>query len=455
MSFSHHPSSYRDPSGFVFNKDGQLYRQVNQVFREDFEFFVSSGLYDRLVKEKILIAHKQLNENLTGTPEWHTTLKPEMVGRISYPYEWCFDMLRDAALTTLHIAKEAMNHGMMLKDASAYNLQWHEGKMCFIDSLSFEKYDENQPWIAYRQFCEHFYAPLALMHYLQIPLQPMLLGYADGLPLALASRMLPFRSRLNLHVYLNLHLHAKVSGKKTANKTVQPFSRKKMLDLLRSLEESIGSFSFDSGSGVWSGYYDEALQRETYINHKTSLVKEWLTESGVKSIFDAGANEGNFTLLAATEGREVVSADMDHYSINRLYQLVKKENKKNILPLVVDLSHPSPAIGVNNKERDSFSGRIKVDLVMALALVHHLVVGKNISFEQVAQFFQNTGKYLLIEFVPKEDEKLQLMLSQKPDIYTGYNRENFTRGFEKYYSIVKEEKIEGSERTLYLMKAHD
>ncbi len=455
MSFSHHPSSYRDPAGFVFYKDGRLYRQVNQVFKDDFEYFISSGLYEYLSSNHLLVPHQQLNENLSGTKDWFTTLQPDIVKYISYPYEWCFDMLKDAALTTLELARVAMNHGMMLKDASAYNLQWHEGKMQFIDSLSFERYDESRPWIAYRQFCEHFYAPLALMHYLQVPLQPLLLGYPDGLPLALASRMLPFKSRLNLHVYLNLHLHAKVSAKKPGNETAGSFSRKKMLDLLRSLEESIRSFRFDSGSGVWSGYYDEALQREAYIKHKTLLVQHWLSDSGAKIIFDAGANEGNFTLLAASGDRSVVSADMDHYSINRLYQLVKKENRKNILPLVMDLSHPSPAIGVNNKERESFSGRINVDLVMALALVHHLVVGKNISFVQVAEYFKSIGHFLLIEFVPKEDEKLQLMLRQKPDIYKDYTQEAFTGAFEKYFTIVKQEKIEGSERTLYLMKVHE
>ncbi|MGZ5287375.1 MAG: hypothetical protein ACXWB9_09340, partial [Flavisolibacter sp.] len=317
MSFSHHPSSYRDPSGFVFYKDGQLYRQVNQVFREDFEYFISSGLYSHLAEKTLLIPHKQILDNLTGSDKWYTTLQPEKVNWISYPYEWCFDMLKDAALTTIKIAKEAMNFGMMLKDASAYNLQWHQGNMRFIDSLSFEKYDETKPWIAYRQFCEHFYAPLALMHYLKTPMQPMLLGYPEGIPLTLASRMLPFKSRLNLYVYLNLHLHAKVSNKQAGNNPAKVFSRKKMLDLLRSLEDSISSFSLDASSGVWSGYYDEALQRETYIQNKTRLTRDWLNISGARTIFDAGANEGNFTLLAASNERNVLSADMDHYSINR------------------------------------------------------------------------------------------------------------------------------------------
>ncbi len=455
MSFSHHPSSYRDPAGFVFYKDGHLYRQVNQVFKDDFEYFTSSGLYQHLIAKQWLVPHRRLDENFTGTKEWYTTLQPEMVRWISYPYEWCFDMLKDAALTTLEIAKAAMDHGMMLKDASAYNLQWHLGSMRFIDSLSFERYDDTKPWIAYRQFCEHFYAPLALMHYLKTPLQAFFLAYPDGIPLALASKMLPFKSRLNLHVYLNIHLHAKVSSKAPSKDPATPFSRKKMLNLLRSLEESIRGFSLEKTSGVWSGYYDEALQREKYIDHKVKLVSEFLEISGASTVFDAGANEGNFTLLASGGNREIISADMDHYSINRLYQHVKKEKRENILPLVLDLSLPSPAIGVNNKEREQFSNRIKVDLVMALALIHHLVVGKNISFGQVAEFFTSLGPFLLIEFVPKEDEKLQLMLSQKPDIYTGYTQEAFTNDFQKYFTIEKQEKIEGSERTLFLMKVHE
>lgn len=169
-STQQHPSSYRDPSGFLFYSNDILYRQVNRSFKEDFELMLSSGLYDQLSSRQLIIAHEALPHNLTGTEDWYTTLRPEFIPFISFPYEWCFDMWKDAALTSLAVAREAMQYGMMLKDASAYNVQWHKGRMTFIDSLSFERYDPQQPWIAYHQFCMHFLAPLALMHYHQQPM---------------------------------------------------------------------------------------------------------------------------------------------------------------------------------------------------------------------------------------------------------------------------------------------
>src|SRR5436305_5024942 len=164
IEFSKHPSSYRDPSGFLFYYEGVLYRQVNLVFKNDFDLFISGGLYHQLVEKNLLASHQTLSKNFTGSPDFYLTLQPEFIRFITYPYEWCFDMLKDAALVTLQAAREALNFGMMLKDASAYNIQWQNGKMKFIDSLSFEKYREEEPWIAYRQFCQQFFAPLALMH---------------------------------------------------------------------------------------------------------------------------------------------------------------------------------------------------------------------------------------------------------------------------------------------------
>jgi ribosomal protein L11 methylase PrmA len=402
-----------------------------------------------------LVAHQVVNENLTGSADWLQTLQPEPLSFISYPYEWCFDMLKEAALTTLEVAAEAMEYGMMLKDASAYNLQWHQGRMVFIDSLSFEKYDAQKPWIAYRQFCEHFFAPLALMHYLKEPLQPLLIAYPDGIPLPLAKKLLPFRSRLNLHTYLHLHFHGAASAKAAAKKKQEgSFSKQKMKNLLRSLEEAIRSFSL-SRSGVWSRYYEEAAQRDTYLEEKKQIISDWMTALEFSSAMDAGGNEGLFSELMAERADRIISADLDHHAVNELYKRLKKNKIENICPLVIDLSHPSPAIGVNNEERASFLERSRSDLVLALALLHHLAIGKNISFGHLAKMFHSVSKFLIIEFVPKEDEKIGFMLTQKKDVYQWYNRENFLSAFSKYFTILKTGEMSSSKRLLYLMQRHE
>lgn len=448
-----HPSSYRDPSGFLFYHDNVLYRQVDLSFREDFDHFMQGGLYDSLVGKGLLIPHEPVQANLTGNSSTYQVIRPEPIPFISYPYEWSFDMLKDAALLTLEVAREALSHGMMLKDASAYNVQWYQGKMIFIDTLSFERYREGMPWIAYRQFCEHFLAPLALMHYKQYPLHQFLLAWPEGVPVTLAQSLLPFKSRFHLHVYLHLHLHAKISTQKKQGNSASSFSKSKLQNLLRSLEEAVKGFRLNAPSGVWSGYYNEAVQREDYVEQKRSLLSSWLKELDVETALDAGANEGSFSQVLAEQGIRTISADFDHYSVNRLYQRTKEKGWKNILPLLLDLSNPTPAIGVNNEERQSFLNRCQPQLVMALALIHHLVIGKNISFAQVAQMFATLSSlYLVIEFVPKEDEKIQLMLGQKKDIYHHYTEPAFLEAFGLYFTVVKKQQVGSSGRTLYLMQ---
>jgi 2-polyprenyl-3-methyl-5-hydroxy-6-metoxy-1,4-benzoquinol methylase len=452
-----HPASYRDPSGYIFKaNDGILYRQVNRIFQEDFDEFKSCGLYNDLVTNKILISHQQIDENLTGSKDYYTTLKPILIPFISYPYEWSFDMLKEAALLTLKAAKVAMKYNMMLKDASGYNVQWFDGKMIFIDTLSFEKWDATKPWVAYRQFCEHFLAPLALMHYLKIPLQKLLLSYPDGIPLSLVKKLLPFRSRFNLNTYLHLHLHATYSLKPStqSNKTIV-FSKTKQENLLQSLEQSIQSFSLNAISGVWSGYYNEAREREDYLIEKKKIIQSWLSSLSINSTIDIGANEGEFSLLLAGNNIPTISIDFDHYSINQLYRKIKENSVVNCTPLIIDFSNPSPAIGLNSEEHSSFLERIKVDLVLALAVVHHLAIGKNIPFEKIAKILSTMGKYLIIEFVPKEDEKVELMVNSGAHIFHEYNEDKFLSSFGDYFSILKKEYISDTKRTIYLMRKHE
>jgi hypothetical protein len=455
MTTTRHPSSYRDPAGSLYYHQDVLYRQVNKVYQEDFDLLASSGLYQHLTGENLLIPHEEVAENFTGETGWYKTIRPEFIPFISYPSEWSFDMLKDAALLTLSIAEKAMASGMMLKDASAYNLQYHKGRMIFIDSLSFERYDATKAWIAYRQFCEHFLAPLAMMHYLKTPLHDLWKAYPDGFPLSLASSSLPFKSRWNLHVYLHIHLHHKMSLKqgKQDNKD-QSFSTQKLKNLFRSLRDAITSFKLENPSGVWSDYYHEAATRNDYVDRKKDIISNWLDKIDVRIAIDAGANEGFYSKLLADKNAFTIAADLDHYSVNNLYHDCRKNKIELLHPLIINLAAPTPAIGFNNEERSSFLSRVHTDLVLALALVHHLSIGHNIPLESTAEMFSRMGSQLIIEFVPKEDEKVRLMLMHKKDVYPLYTMENFEKAFEKFFTITEKARIPGSGRTLYLMNTH-
>jgi hypothetical protein len=457
-------SSFRDPSGFVFEKDDTIYRQVNKIFREDFDHFIKSGCYDYLIEKQWLVPHEEIDTNFSNSPDWYKTLKPQRIPFITYPYEWCFDMLKDAALLTLQLAKDCTRFGVILKDATSYNIQWSDGKPVFIDTLSFERYDASNPWIAYRQFCESFLSPLLLMHYSHQPLQSLLLAYPEGIPLATTRSLLPWRSKFSFYTYLHIHIHQRLASRTKAKESQlqdarqeikQSFSEKKLHNLLDSLQSLIQSLRWKGDATAWDQYYEEANQRSDYVLQKKKIIAEWLSElTGIHTAVDLGANEGTFSFLLAARNVRTIAADSDNFSINRLYQKIKKEKEKNILPLLIDLANPSSAIGLNNKERISFTERTSCDVGMALALVHHLAIGKNIPFEKIAELFVNLVGHLVIEFIPKSDKKIQFMLQQKKDIYNTYNEENFVQSFEKYFSVQKKYEIGDSGRVLYMMKRH-
>lgn len=452
--FHHHPASYRDPSGYIFEKDGVLYRQVNLQYRGHYDHFTGSGLYDELVKKGWLIPHQTINENLTGDEQCYLTLAPEKIPFISYPYEWGFDMLKDAALLTLQLAKSGIQKGMILKDATPYNIQLLQGKPVLIDSLSFEKYKETEPWIAYRQFCENFLAPLLLAHYAKMPLPELQLAWSEGIPLAVVKKWLPGRTRFSLHIYLHIHLHASYSQKAGAGREKKIiFSRQKLLNLLNSLEILVNKLGLPPHTSTWSHYYEEAGQRDRYLEQKKAIISNWVKQvQPIRSAADLGANTGEFSQLLSANNIPVIAADLDPWCINNLYNHIKKTGEKNISPVIIDLSRPSPAIGVNNRERDSFLHRCKVDLTLALALVHHLAIGKNIPFELQANLFRDCGRWLIIEFVPKDDEKVQLLLQQKKDIYPWYTEEIFTAAFSRHFHLREKKTLEGTTRSLYLLE---
>ena len=294
------------------------------------------------------------------------------------------------------------------------------------------------------------------MHYSKKHLYPLQLAWPDGIPLNIIQSLLPRRSRFSIHTYLHIHLHNKVSLKETTSqgpgRRGTKFGKQKMLNVVTSLETLINKLNVPSAQSTWSSYYEEAAQRNNYLEEKKSIINKWMDSlPAIRTAADLGANEGEFSRLLTSRNIQVITADFDPYCINNLYNSVKSNSEKNIQPLILDLSNPSPSIGVNNEERPSFLRRIKTDLTLALALVHHLAIGKNIPLDRIAYFFSGISNYLIIEFVPKEDEKVQSMLAQKRIDYPHYNATDFESSFLHYFTIGKKEKIATSGRILYLM----
>ncbi len=451
-------ASFRDPSGFMFKVDGLYYRQVNLAYQKDWDLFISSGLYQQLSKAKAIVAHEEMPLDMaTMSEKAYKVIKPTQLGFISYPYEWCFNQYKDAAILTLSIARRALEYGMSLKDASAYNIQFLDGKPIFIDTLSFETYQEGLPWVAYKQFCQHFLAPLALMAKTDIRLGGLTRDYIDGIPLDLASKLLPKTTKLSFGLATHIHIHAKSQQKYADQKVSQKevsgkISKQATYNLIDSLLSAVRGLDVPTISTEWTDYYQDNNYTESSFEAKRALVTDFVKQVNPKTAWDLGGNTGEFSRCASDLGIPTVSFDIDPGAVQQNYAIVKKQKEKFMLPLIMDLTNPSPSIGWHNQERDSLKDRGPVDLVMALALIHHMAIANNVPLREVARSFADFGEHLIIEFVPKQDSQVERLLSSRLDIFPDYTLEGFKQAFSEYYSILDEQPVQGSERTLFLMK---
>ena len=455
MSSEFLSSSFRDPSGFVFSHEGEIHRQVNQRYREHFDRLTGSSLYEALVQDHLLIPHEEADPKLARTPEAYKILKPAQVPFISYPYEWSFSQFQDAGLATLRIQKAAFEKGMVLKDASAYNIQFHEGRPLLIDTLSFETYREGSPWIAYRQYCEHFLGPLALMAYRDVRLSQLLRRNIDGIPVDLTSSLLPARTRLKGALLMHLHLHAKSQARHKDNpsaaKTAR-VSRAGLQGIIDSLEGATRALALKSNTGVWADYYSDTNYSESAAAHKAELVASYIERAAPKTVWDLGGNVGRYSRLAAERGIFTLSLDLDPAAVELNYRACRKESIKTLLPLLIDLTNPSPGLGWAHQERASLQSRGPADLLMALALIHHLAISNNTPLDRVAAYFASLGRRLIIEFVPKGDSQVDRLLASREDIFDHYTQPGFEQAFGRYFEVLDRQPIRDSKRTLYLLQ---
>jgi hypothetical protein len=452
--YVHHPFSYRDPSGFVFEEKDLFYRQVHQSYAVHYDLLIRSGLYEKLVEKGLLIPHTEIAENMTQSPYWYKTLLPRQLTRISYATEWSPGQLKDAAMLTLKIQQIAMEHGMILKDATPFNIQFEEGRPIFIDTLSFEKYDPSRPWIAYRQFCECFLFPLYLQHYLRTGTDKLMNTWPDGIPAAMTARLLPMKSRLNagawMHVFLQSHIHSDPRGKSRE----AGFSQTKLGHLIAHLTSLINNLTAKKAAPTaWSNYYGGTIMGKAYLENKERLFRQSLQEIEFSSALDLGANDGWFARILAERNVPVLAVDSDWQCIDTLYKYTREKNLPNILPLVVDISNPTPPSGFRHEERASFTNRARSGLVIALALLHHLSLSRNIPLPLIAGYLNElTEAYLIIEFIPLSDEKAQELIVNKNILPDGYDLVHFETVFSRYFRIEKKEQIPGTDRIIYRMK---
>jgi len=450
--------SFRDPSGFVYTRDGTLYRQVNSSFRQPFEAFLASGLYDELARDGLLIPHEQVGLELSATRDASAVIRPERIPFVSYPYEWSFGQLQDAAKLTLEIQERALAKGFTLRDSSAYNVQFQNGKPVLIDTLSLEPLQEGRPWDAYKQFCEQFLLPLTLMSTRDVRYGTLLRSYLDGIPLDLGSRLLPRRTWASPSILIHIHLHAWAQGRYAGSAVGsaakgRSMSRKALLTLVRSLGDAVRRLSWRPAGTEWADYVVDNNYSETAARSKREMVVSHLRASGARTVWDLGANTGEYSRAAREVAPLVVSFDMDPAAVERNYRRVRDEREAGILPLLQDLTNPSPGQGWGGGERLSLEERGPADALLALALIHHLAIGHNLPLDRIASYLARLGRTLIIEFVPKSDAQVKRLLLSRPDIFPSYTKEDFEKAFSRHFTMQASGPIEDSERWLYSMSS--
>ncbi len=440
-----------------------LYAEDEELLPRDAVFaqgYSVSGLYERLVGDGLLVPHDEVPAWDEITSRAYRLLKPREIRFITYPYEWCPGQLRDAGLATLRIQQLAMEKGMTLKDSSAFNIQFVDGKAMLIDTLSFETYAEGKPWVGYRQFCQHFLAPLALMHYRDVRLGQMLRTFIDGVPLDIACRLLPRRASWRPSLFVHLFLHAfsqrvcKTPASAGKRKT-RHVSKMGLLGMVDGLASAVRKLSPGPGAGLWDAYYGETNYSPEAFEAKKRNVAAYLDRVRPRVVWDLGANTGEFSRLASERDALTISMDYDPLCVEHNYADVRARGDRNTVPLVMDLCNPSPALGWRHAERGSLVSRGPADTILALALVHHLAIGNNVPLPDVARFFREMCHSLIVEFVPKSDSQVQRMLATREDVFPDYHTAGFEAAFKQRFVIEDSVRIPGTERTLYLMKSRN
>lgn len=446
-------SSFRDPSGYIYYENNTVYRKINKCYFDKYDYLMTSGLYDELVKQNLLIEHEEVKRT-----DEYIIIKPVQLPFISYPYEWCFEQIKDASITTLKIQNISLKYNMTLKDATAYNIQFYQGKPFFIDTLSFDFYKEGEPWGAYGQFTRHFMAPLLLMTYVDENLNCLLRNYIDGTPLDLANNILKNRGGLTAMQHIKLH-NKSINKNNDSNKVEVKqahISKNSIINIIQMLERQITKLNRQNKDTEWDKYYDNTNYNDKAEISKIDYVQKYIDKINPTKediLWDFGANDGKYSRIAANKKTNIVSFDIDFNAVNRNYKKTKLENESNILPLLLDLTNPPPSIGFAQEERKGLTERGPVKCILLLALIHHICISNNVPIENLAKWLSKISKYIIIEFVPKEDSQIQKLLKTRKDIFDNYNQEEFEKEFTKYFEIVEKNKITDSLRTIYLMES--
>ena len=453
------PGSFRDPDTKVFHHNGTILRCLSRRALADWKQLAATAFFKRLTAERRVIPTEQVGDRAALPAldsKWAAVLKHETVPMVSYPYEWPFGMLRDAALLQLDVTRAALEEGMTLKDATPFNIQWVGPRPTFIDIGSFTAYHPGDPWAGYRQFCELFLYPLLLQAYRNVPFHAWLRGNLDGIEAEQCRSLLSardyFRPGVLTHVYLQAKAQARYesSGRNIkSDLRAAGFGAQLITHNVASLRRLVERLRWTPPRSTWSDYQHTLRYEPDDLRRKAAFVEQVLRTRRWRTVWDFGCNTGVYARLASQHADYVLAVDADHVVIDRLYHALSEEGCTNILPLVSDFANPSPGLGWRGRERRPLADRGAPELILCLALMHHLVVGRNIPLDALIEWLAGFGADLVIEFVDRDDPRVQHLLRHRDDQDIEYSVAAMEAALARYFGTVTKDTLEAGTRILY------
>jgi hypothetical protein len=394
--------------------------------------------------------------------EYGAVLRHELIPFVSYPYEWTPGMLRDAALLTLDINLASLDEDLVLKDATPYNVQFKGSRPVFLDVGSWEKLEPGEPWAAYRQFCMQFLYPLMLQAYKGAPFQPWLRGSIDGITPTQMRALMSFRDRFRKGAFANVFLHARLDqsysqrgrtgGDVKKELKSAGFGKELLRANMKKMRKAVEAADWDPPKSVWTAYRGENTYEDADNQAKADFIRQVSSQREWKLAWDLGANDGHYSRIIAEQARYVLALDLDPSTVELLYRDLKAESNEQILPLVMNLTDPSPGLGWRGLERKAWTDRGKPELILALALLHHVSITGNVPIRQFVDWLADLGSHVVIEFMTREDPMVKKLLAAKRVSHEDYERGFFERCIGEAFEIERTQELPSGTRILYSLK---
>ncbi len=458
MSLIPDSASFRDPCGRVFIKDKRVFRLIFEQGAKNYQIVRDTKFVSSMAKLGKIIETTEVDLSTFESPELHPDFVVEhpLLPFISYPYEWCFPMLKKAALLHIDLQSQALEENLMFSDSSAYNIQFKGSQPIFIDSLSIQPYQEGQVWEGHRQFCEQFLNPLLLRSLLGITHNAWYRGNLEGIPSDEFCKMIPWHKKFSKNFFLHVALPSRLNNLARTEKTDslsninQKLPRETLARIFKQLYNWIENLNPLSASNTtWGNYNSIHCYEPDEIKQKHNFITNFIQKTKPETVWDLGCNTGEYSELALNAGaKHVIGFDFDQSALEKSFKRAENNNL-NFLPLYFDAANPSPEQGWNSQERKGLLNRRNADAVLALAFEHHLAIGRNIPLDQLIGWLINIAPCGVVEFIPKKDPNLKLMLSLRQDIFTNYNEQSFRNILEKKCRIISSQEISKTKRILY------